>query len=537
MHFPLSNSTRVSRLLVSLFFLGVISAVEAGTGFWHYFSDPQNYNISCGVDVAQWDIVTVTVAGDAPAGDYVFKRAGTEYTPDVVVRVAADGSWGYIGGLGEGFGHSQFTNQAEVDSTWTIPSKPENSSASINGEVMFYGGVVHDAPGNCGTLIHGSVTIAIDGPATQPAPDRNQTKRCDENTGCGKPEPMATYSIHLMLASLHIEDSPISYAPPRGPRIDFQVVYNQREANQPAIPNFGNLGANWTHNWLSYVSDNPSDPSVGANVYQRGGGTESYTGWNSAAQSYAPEPQSMAVLVKTSSTTYERRSPDGSKEVFSVVSGSTYPRRVFMSQVIDAAGNAVTLTYDTSLRLTKITDPLGQITTLTYALTGDPLKLTKVTDPFSRSATFTYTSGQLAKITDPVGIQSQFAYHSGSDFINALTTPYGTTTFAKGENGNSLRWLEAIDPLGGKERVEYKYFSNVIPASEANAPSDANNSSLDHYNTFYWNKKAMADAPGDYTKAQIYHWLLTADGKVSGIKHSRKQPMESRIWYCYAGQP
>jgi RHS repeat-associated protein len=536
MHFPLSNSTRVSRLLVSLFFLGVISAVEAGTGFWHYFSDPQNYNISCGVDVAQWDIVTVTVAGDAPAGDYVFKRAGTEYTPDVVVRVAADGSWGYVGGLGEGFGHSQFTNQAEVDSTWTIPSKPENSSASINGEVMFYGGVVHDAPGNCGTLIHGSVTIAIDGPATQPAPDRNQTKRCDENTGCGKPEPMATYSIHLMLASLHIEDSPISYAPPRGPRIDFQVVYNQREANQPAIPNFGNLGANWTHNWLSYVSDNPSDPSVGANVYQRGGGTESYTGWNSAAQSYAPEPQSMAVLVKTSGTTYERRSPDGSKEVFSVVSGSTYPRRVFMSQVIDAAGNAVTLTYDTSLRLTKITDPLGQITTLTYALTGDPLKLTKVTDPFSRSATFTYTSGQLAKITDPVGIQSQFAYHSGSDFINALTTPYGTTTFAKGENGNSLRWLEAIDPLGGKERVEYKYFSNVIPASEANAPSDANNSSLDHYNTFYWNKKAMADAPGDYTKAQIYHWLLTADGKVSGIKHSRKQPLESRIWYTYAGQ-
>jgi RHS repeat-associated protein len=418
----------------------------------------------------------------------------------------------------------------------TFTRVDEYYDRSYDGDALF--AMVHHGDGCSGLCAGPAYQIYADScdPPAELIPDQNQTKRCDANTGCGHPRPMAAYSIHLMLASLHIEDTPISYAPPRGPRIDFQVVYNQREANQPSIPNFGNLGAKWTHNWLSYVTDDPSNPSAGANVYQRGGGTESYAGWNSATQSYAPDAQSMAVLVKTSSTTYERRSPDGSKEVFSVVSGSTYPRRVFMTQVVDFSGNAVTLTYDTSLRLTKITDPLGQITTLTYALTADPLKLSKVADPFSRSATFTYTSGQLTKITDPVGIQSQFSYQSGTDFIQALTTPYGTTSFAKGETGNTVRWLEATDPLGGKERVEYNYFSSVIPASEAVAPSGVVNGYLRWYNTFYWNKKAMADAPGDYTKAQIYRWLVTADGKVSGIKHSQKQPLESRVWYTYAGQ-
>jgi RHS repeat-associated protein len=373
---------------------------------------------------------------------------------------------------------------------------------------------------------------------SEPAPDLNKTGLCDANTGCPAALPMAQYSIHLLLASLHIEDTPISYNSPRGPSTAFKVVYNQREANQPVPFTFCNFGSKWTFNWLSYVTDNPADPNANADVYVRGGGTETCAGFNSGTQSYAPGMQSMAVLFRTSSTSYERRMPDGSKEVYSLPDGSSsYPRRVFLTSAVDPTGNSATVGYGKNFRITSITDSLGQVTTLAYELQTDTLKITKVTDPFGRFATFEYTNGQLTRITDPVGIQSQFGYETGTDFINAMTTPYGTTTFAKGESGNSYRWLEATDPLSGKERVEYTNSATGISATESVAPAGVYNNKLDVHNSFYWNKKAMADAPGDYTKARMTHWLKSANGtKISGIKHSEKAALENRVWYKYGGQ-
>ena len=338
-------------------------------------------------------------------------------------------------------------------------------------------------------------------------PDENQTRECDLNTGCStcSTEPMARYSIHLMLASLHIEDTPISYNSPRGPSTKFKVIYNQREANQPTTFAYGNLGPKWTFNWLSYVTDDGSAAaSASPTVYVRGGGTEVFGGFDSGTQSYAPDRQTLAILVRTSSSTYERKFPNGSKEVFSQSDGSTsYPRRIFLTSVVDAAGNSTTLTYDGSFRITTITDSLGQSTNLTYGLTGDPSKITKVTDPFGRFATFEYTSGKLTKITDPIGIESEFGYASGSDFINSMTTPYGTSTFAKGESGNLMRWLEATDPRGGRERVEYNNAAPNIVSTEASAPPGVYNSGLQFRNTFYWDKKGDGRRAGRLRKSTI----------------------------------
>lgn len=48
---------------------------------------------------------------------------------------------------------------------------------------------------------------------------------------------------------------------------------------------------------------------------------------------------------------------------------------------------------------------------------------------------------------------SSVAYGDG-DFIQAMTTPYGTTTF-RHEPTFANRRIEATDPAGGTERVEY----------------------------------------------------------------------------------
>jgi len=37
-----------------------------------------------------------------------------------------------------------------------------------------------------------------------------------------------------------------------------------------------------------------------------------------------------------------------------------------------------------------------------------------------------------------------------------MTTPYGTTAFARSQSSTLDRWIEVTDPLGGKERVQNK---------------------------------------------------------------------------------
>jgi uncharacterized protein RhaS with RHS repeats len=62
-------------------------------------------------------------------------------------------------------------------------------------------------------------------------------------------------------------------------------------------------------------------------------------------------------------------------------------------------GNAITLTYDSTMRIVAITDAIGQVTTLEYGNTADSFKITKVTDPFGRSATFDYNSSNLISLS------------------------------------------------------------------------------------------------------------------------------------------
>ncbi|HCX29311.1 MAG TPA: hypothetical protein DHU55_05990, partial [Blastocatellia bacterium] len=119
-------------------------------------------------------------------------------------------------------------------------------------------------------------------------------------------------------------------------------------------------------------------------------------------------------------------------------------------------------------------------------------------------------------------------------------TPYGTNNFSTGQSGTN-KWIEMTDPLGGKERVEFRDNAPGISASEAVAPAGMTNSGLDVANTFYWDKKAIEMYPPvngvyDYTKARITHWAYNSDGTVSGIAASKKPPLENRVWYAYLGQ-
>src|SRR5947207_11557199 len=86
------------------------------------------------------------------------------------------------------------------------------------------------------------------------------------------------------------------------------------------------------------------------------------------------------ILVRTSASpiTYRRQMGDGSVEVYAQSNGSTsFPRNIFLSQVIDPQGNALAFTYDGQLRLTTVTDATGRQTTLAYGLPTRPLQVTQ----------------------------------------------------------------------------------------------------------------------------------------------------------------
>ena len=399
---------------------------------------------------------------------------------------------------------------------------------------------------------------------------------------------MAVAKVHLMDVNLDLTDQPVGYEPPVGPAVRCVIRYNQRDLFQPGNFSYGNLGPLWTSDWFTYITDNPSNLLANVNLYVGGGGQRTFIGFNTNTQTYAFQQYDQTLLRRTGPASYELLSGNGSKLVFTQSDGGIgSARNIFLTQKIDAQGNANTFTYDTNFCLVAVTDAIGQVTTLTYGLdsviigTGpdevivpaDKYKLTKVTDPFGRSATFnykpqvveigyTYFNGQVSSIsydyawgldniTDVVGITSQFGYQAYdtpvnqfqtfvTSYVNSLTTPYGTTTFFGGDNGNS-RSMEITYPDGGKERVEYSQTNTNQPLTDPGASVPTGMSTVNSYlrfrDTYYWDRTACALGYGDYSKARLYHFLHTENlAATAGALESVKAPLEGRVWYDYAGQ-
>ena len=354
---------------------------------------------------------------------------------------------------------------------------------------------------------------------------------------------MTVPRVYLLDVSLNLTDTPVGYAPPVGPAVPFTVRYRQRDNQFSSTFNYSNLGPKWTFDWLAYILDDPATPPADVTYYIQGGGNRTFTSFDTTTQTFASQVLDQTLLTRTSPSTYQMLTPDGTLKVFGQSDGGVTTRRVFLTQVVDPAGNAVTLTYDSDLRITAITDAIGQRTTLQYGNAADPFKITSVTDPFGRSATFGYnTANQLISITDVLGLVSAFTYDpTTTDLVTTLTTPYGVTKFTNAENGTT-RSMEILYPDGNRERVEFNQSADLgialsDPPQTVPAGMTTTNNYLYFRNTYYWDRQGCAYAYGDYTKARIYHWLHSADMQSPvGILESTKAPLEGRVWYDYAGQ-
>jgi RHS repeat-associated protein len=376
--------------------------------------------------------------------------------------------------------------------------------------------------------------------------DPRQFAPNDKKTGNSPCSGMAVVSVHLMLVNLNLNDEPVGYTPPVGPPVRFKATYNDQDSYQPANFDYANFGPQWTCNWISYITDAPSNLLADVNQYVPGGGIRTFTGFDPNQQAFEPQQYDNTRLLRTGPSSYSLVAPDGSQLIYAQPNGAIgAARNVFLTQIVDPQSNALTLTYDNQLRLVSVTDAIGQVSTITYGLTNDLYKITQITDPFGRFATFQYDSqSRLVQITDLIGLTSQFVYNdiglTYSDFIKTLTTSYGNTSFVESDHGN-IRRLDITYPDGSRERVEYNQFVAATPFSDppASVPVGmlTHNLFLPPRDTYYWSRTGCALGYGDYSKARIFHFLHTEDlSKTAGALESVKEPLENHVWYDYPGQ-
>lgn len=364
--------------------------------------------------------------------------------------------------------------------------------------------------------------------------------------------PMATYQFHILAASLHIEDTPTGYNAAVGPDVRVRLAYNQREVGQPASIDLTSFGPQFVSNWISYLIDNTTNSAANVTLRKRGGGSEIHSNFNATTQAFGIERKTASVLYRLTSNTYKKVYPDGRQEYYEQYIGSSgTQRKVFLSRIVDPQGNAVNVEYDSTYptRIHQIIDATGLPTVFRYDYVGEPYLVTGIEDPYGRTSTFSYASVagkvRLQSTQDPYGIVSSFSY-SGAGEVVSMTTPYGTTTFnlsAPYVSTGLFRYIEATDPLGQKERIEYNVDTTLtgVPAFlESPYPSSSvvnfQTSYNNYRNSFYWDKLRMKLAPGQHLKAHRYHWLHSVADTSTSILESEIPPLEGRIFYNYPGQ-
>ncbi len=368
-----------------------------------------------------------------------------------------------------------------------------------------------------------------------------------------------------MLASLRLNDKPLSYRPAFGPGVPIRFTYDSAQSSDPDGLTHANVGGGWRMNWIesieevidqagvtrmakirgglsgTFVIPIPSGPGSGAAKERPGRSPvqiSSITVPGSAGQPTPPRPNAFRRTYPNGLTlTYAHSIHRGT---VSLPDGGTAVKwRRFLTEVRDKAGNAVTLHWQQA-KLLGITDATGKSIVFGYDATFAD-RIATITDPFGRQAVLGYDAqGRLTSITDPVGIKSEFHYAPGAaGRIDSLTTPYGTTTFDYLSNDFGPG-VEVLEPNGAKQRITYQHWTELLPDSEPaeQTPEGVANGHLNYFNTLYWDRRAMRlDSAAPVANARIIHWLRAADGaRVVGVPHSYKEPGAARVWLGYDGQ-
>lgn len=371
---------------------------------------------------------------------------------------------------------------------------------------------------------------------------------------------MPQWRVSEPYISLWLEDEPLGYQPALGPRISFALAFKQREAVAGYNPNVFSTGPKWNFAWLSFVT---RDTYTDKTVYFPGGGSRLFHD----ATDYLTHTR----LTGETNTGFNLSYPDGSTNVYGLIvtNSSGEFLKAFMTESGNAAGQKTRFLYDSytpgsdpTIRLRFVVDGDGRTNTIYYVSTNaySTNLISQVVDAFGRTNALAYDNqGRLTNLTDVINLSSALTYNS-SNWVSALTTPYGTTSFTFTDTtGTNVvpdgRSVFVTSPDGSHELflnrdsapgIASSYGTNEIPNTSPFANTFETNQ-FNLRNSFHWGPRQYEGlsatniasfTTNDYRKARLQHWLVGA------ALSMRREPSPDSLgnvegqktWYDYDGK-
>ncbi len=287
----------------------------------------------------------------------------------------------------------------------------------------------------------------------------------DGNDSCGSP----TWSVNMVNLNLYVLDVPLWYNPPVGPSINIALSYNTQVTATGTEP-FGNK---WQ---FSYGSSLTIETGNNVLIVMPDGKKDLFT--DNGSGGYDKPYGIYNTLTKIGTDHFELTLPNDTVYVYQIPSG-TSASHPYLTQIRDAHGQSVIISYNSSTQPATITDALGRTTTLSY--TAD--KVTSVTDPFGRTALFEYDGNQnLTKITDMGGYWTSLTY-DGNSYLTQMEDGKGVTQFyiEPSDAGSTIQYpapggamqqnyrITVTDPMDNKQEF---YYSGLLGYGWHVSPND-----------------------------------------------------------------
>jgi len=365
---------------------------------------------------------------------------------------------------------------------------------------------------------------------------------------------LARWRISEPAVNVWLLDTPMHYPVSRGRTVRFRLFYKNRQGVQGSndtsqVAVFG-FGQRWHSPWRAYVEAVSSEPT---NYWV-------YPGIGNATKFTLDQPDYLtrARLVQSSSTNI-LQFPDGESWTFGLAFTNGDVVRYFITQKSDPHGDGLRFEYlvtNNTIRLQQILDVDNRSIAFEYVTAGGYSNLvSKVIAPHGLTNVLQYdSSGRLTNITDTVGLSSRMSYDATN--LTALITPYGTNSFAYFGSSDQMYAVKVTENDVRNHlylyhaEVEGGKMTNNLAAylpSTTNAGSFAISNTLDYLdghkrNSFHWGPRQYENlsdnvrtnlalslfnvsnlTSADYVKARLTHWLQSAGTTNVGITPSFKR--------------
>jgi RHS repeat-associated protein len=351
-----------------------------------------------------------------------------------------------VGGLGTGaYGGCGNTTNSVYSTTVVADDLTLTTQTQWKAQFEAGHGIYGYPPGPYdynGVVIYQPLTVFANNTA-----DLGPPSHCSTEAICGSP-------INLTNGNTYIQQRDYSI-PGLAGGMQLTRTWNSLWASNSPWETSGMFGDSWQSNFEQHLQ-----AVSGGEKYWRGDGSAWMFTYNSTSQVYSltSPPDERANLAFNSSTSqFTVTLADGTQRIFS--------QPGYLLSIVDRNGNQTTLTYDSSNRVTKVTDAAARVLTFNYANSSLQNLATSIQDAVGTVATYGYdTSRHLTSVTYADGSAINFNYDANG-LIASTTDSQGRTL--ESHTYDSVRQGLTSQRANGVDSIAVGYTGSTATLSDS----------------------------------------------------------------------